>query len=60
MIYAHIIKVTTSFASNQSVRSWFTYKANNLGDKIPPWRTLLQIVKHCESDLPHFMHTCCI
>ena len=38
MMYAHMIKVTASFASNQFV-SWFTYKANNLEDKIPPWRT---------------------
>ena len=51
MFYAHIIKLTASFPNHQFV-SWFTYIANNLGDKILPWRTPLKIMKYCEFDLP--------
>ena len=60
MVCEHIIKITVSFESNNLFVSWFTYKAHNLGDKIPSWRTPLQIVKYGKFDLPHFMHTCCI
>ena len=60
MVYTYAVEIRTSIRDQSFCQVIDILIENNLGERIPPCRTPLQIVKYCERAFPHFMQTFCI